>query len=100
MTDLRQLAGHLVPGRLVRGSDVQDGLRFGRDQTAASSAADVVLVYDHPALPSELRDRMYEHCRQNFPDERKPSDTEPSPADSSKPEESSPPASYGAPKSY
>ncbi|HSU12828.1 MAG TPA: hypothetical protein VLK66_01925, partial [Longimicrobium sp.] len=32
------------------------------------------LLYDN--IPSELRDRMYEHCRQNFPDERKPSDTE------------------------
>ena len=34
------------------------------------------LVYDHPRFPSELRERMYEHCRQNFPDERKPTDTE------------------------
>jgi fructose-bisphosphate aldolase, class II len=34
------------------------------------------IVYDHPALPSELRDRMYEHCRVNFPEERKPNDTE------------------------
>jgi fructose-bisphosphate aldolase class II len=32
------------------------------------------ILYDH--LPAELRDRMYEHCRQSFPDERKPSDTE------------------------
>jgi fructose-bisphosphate aldolase, class II len=34
------------------------------------------LLYDHPSLPAELRERMYEHCRQNFPDERKPTDTE------------------------
>ncbi len=34
------------------------------------------IVYEHPALPAELREQMYEHCRQNFPDERKPSDTE------------------------
>ena len=34
------------------------------------------LVYDHESLPGELRDRMYEHCRTNFPEERKPSDTE------------------------
>ena len=34
------------------------------------------IVYDHPQFPAELRERMYEHCRQNFPDERKPSDTE------------------------
>jgi len=34
------------------------------------------IFYEHPALPAELRERMYEHCRQNFPDERKPSDTE------------------------
>jgi fructose/tagatose bisphosphate aldolase len=32
------------------------------------------LAYDH--LPDELRERMYEHCRQNFPDERKAGDTE------------------------
>jgi len=32
------------------------------------------LVYDH--LPAELRERMYEHCRQSFPDERKAGDTE------------------------
>ena len=32
------------------------------------------ILYDH--LPAELRERMYEHCRQNFPEERKPSDTE------------------------
>ena len=32
------------------------------------------IAYDH--LPSDLRDRMYDHCRQNFPDERKAGDTE------------------------
>ncbi|HEV3049327.1 MAG TPA: class II fructose-bisphosphate aldolase [Longimicrobium sp.] len=32
------------------------------------------ILYDQ--LPAELRERMYEHCRQNFQDERKPSDTE------------------------
>ncbi|HEX2210149.1 MAG TPA: class II fructose-bisphosphate aldolase [Longimicrobium sp.] len=32
------------------------------------------LLYDQ--LPDELREQMYEHCRQNFPDERKPTDTE------------------------
>ena len=34
------------------------------------------ILYDHPALPDELRQRMYEHCRVSFPDERKPGDTE------------------------
>ena len=34
------------------------------------------LVFEHPALPAELRERMYEHCRVNFPEERKPTDTE------------------------
>jgi hypothetical protein len=34
------------------------------------------MVYDHPSFPAELRERMYEHCRQNFPDERKAGDTE------------------------
>lgn len=32
------------------------------------------LLYDQ--VPAELRERMYEHCRQNFQDERKPGDTE------------------------
>ncbi|HEX2077010.1 MAG TPA: class II fructose-bisphosphate aldolase [Longimicrobium sp.] len=32
------------------------------------------ILYDQ--LPEELRERMYDHCRQNFPDERKPTDTE------------------------
>ncbi|HEX5726392.1 MAG TPA: class II fructose-bisphosphate aldolase [Longimicrobiaceae bacterium] len=32
------------------------------------------LLYDQ--LPEALRGRMYEHCRQNFPDERKPDDSE------------------------
>ncbi|HEX8829702.1 MAG TPA: class II fructose-bisphosphate aldolase, partial [Longimicrobium sp.] len=34
------------------------------------------IVYDHPQFPAELRERMYEHTRQNFPEERKPGDTE------------------------
>jgi fructose-bisphosphate aldolase, class II len=32
------------------------------------------ILYDH--LPEGLRERMYEHCRASFADERKPSDTE------------------------
>jgi fructose-bisphosphate aldolase, class II len=34
------------------------------------------LVFDHPALPEDLRRRMYEWCSVNLPEERKPSDTE------------------------
>ncbi|MDR0787730.1 MAG: class II fructose-bisphosphate aldolase [Gemmatimonadota bacterium] len=34
------------------------------------------MLFDHPALPVELRERMYEHCRTAFPEERKPTDTE------------------------
>jgi fructose-bisphosphate aldolase, class II len=34
------------------------------------------LFYDHPAFPSELRDRMYEHCRTEFANERKGDETE------------------------
>ena len=34
------------------------------------------LLYDHASFPGELRERMYEHCRTSFPDERKPTDTE------------------------
>jgi fructose-bisphosphate aldolase, class II len=33
-------------------------------------------LYEHPAFPQELRERMYEHCRREFPEERKPGDTE------------------------
>ncbi|MEX2582017.1 MAG: class II fructose-bisphosphate aldolase [Gemmatimonadota bacterium] len=32
------------------------------------------ILYDH--LPDDLRERMYDHCRTSFADERKPSDTE------------------------
>jgi len=32
------------------------------------------IVFDH--IPAGLRERMYEHTRQNFPDERKAGDTE------------------------
>ncbi len=34
------------------------------------------IFFDHPALPAELKERMYGWCRTNLPDERKPSDTE------------------------
>jgi fructose-bisphosphate aldolase, class II len=34
------------------------------------------LLYDHPSLPDELRQRMYDHCRTSFPEERKSGDTE------------------------
>jgi len=34
------------------------------------------IVYEHPSLPEELRERMYEHCRMEFPEERKAGDTE------------------------
>jgi fructose-bisphosphate aldolase, class II len=33
------------------------------------------LLYDHPAFPEELRERMYAHCRSEFAEERK-NDTE------------------------
>jgi fructose-bisphosphate aldolase, class II len=33
------------------------------------------ILYEHPSLPDELRQRMYEHCRVSFADERK-NDTE------------------------
>jgi hypothetical protein len=32
------------------------------------------ILYDQ--IPGDLRERMYEHTRQSFPEERKPSDTE------------------------
>lgn len=34
------------------------------------------ILFDHPRLPEELRERMYGHVRENFASERKASDTE------------------------
>ena len=34
------------------------------------------MLFDHPSLPSDLKERMYEHCRTSFAAERKPNDTE------------------------
>lgn len=34
------------------------------------------IFYEHEKLPAQTRERMYEHCRTSFPEERKPSDTE------------------------
>jgi fructose-bisphosphate aldolase, class II len=34
------------------------------------------LFYEHPAFPAELRERMYEHCRTSFADERKSGETD------------------------
>jgi fructose-bisphosphate aldolase, class II len=34
------------------------------------------IFYEHSSLPEDVRQRMYEHCRVNFPDERKPTDTD------------------------
>ena len=34
------------------------------------------ILYEHPALPDELRERMYDHCRAEFANERKMDDTE------------------------
>jgi fructose-bisphosphate aldolase class II len=34
------------------------------------------ILFEHPSFPSDLRERMYEHCRTHLADERKPSDTE------------------------
>ena len=34
------------------------------------------ILLDHPAFPSELRERLNDFCRTNLGDERKPSDTE------------------------
>ena len=34
------------------------------------------ILFEHPEFPAELRERMYEHCRTNLTDERKPTDTE------------------------
>jgi fructose-bisphosphate aldolase class II len=34
------------------------------------------VLFDHPSLPSELRERMYDHCRTEFGTERGANDTE------------------------
>lgn len=34
------------------------------------------ILYEHPALPADLRERMYDHCRANFANERGAKDTE------------------------
>jgi fructose-bisphosphate aldolase class II len=34
------------------------------------------ILFEHPSLPGALRERMYEHCRTNLTEERKPSDSE------------------------
>ena len=34
------------------------------------------ILFEHEALPAELRERMYQYCRESFPEERKPGDTE------------------------
>lgn len=34
------------------------------------------LLFDHPSLPAELRERMYEHCRTELAGERGPKDTD------------------------
>ncbi len=34
------------------------------------------IVYEHPSFPEELRRRMYDFCRTDLTDERKPTDTE------------------------
>ncbi|WP_420128848.1 class II fructose-bisphosphate aldolase [Longimicrobium sp.] len=68
-----------MSGAVQHGASTLPQSAFGNFSTVETAEIHLAtnfqnIAYDH--LPSELRDRMYEHCRQNFPDERKAGDTE------------------------
>ncbi len=68
-------------GAVQHGASTLPPSAFGRFPEAETAEIHLAtnfqnIFYDHPELPADLRDRMYEHCRKEFPDERKPTDTE------------------------
>jgi fructose-bisphosphate aldolase class II len=70
-----------LAGAVQHGASTLPEKAFGRFPDAGTAEIHLAtnfqnLVFDHPALPGELRERMYEWCRTNLPEERKPSDTE------------------------
>ncbi len=71
-----QLAGAVQHGASTLPQSAFD--KFPEVQTAEIHLATNFqnIFYEHPALPAELRYRMYDHCRREFPEERKPGDTE------------------------
>jgi fructose/tagatose bisphosphate aldolase len=70
-----------LAGAVQHGASTLPAHAFGRFPDAGTAEIHLAtnfqnLVFDHPALPGDLRERMYEWCRTNLPEERKPSDTE------------------------
>ena len=70
-----------LAGAVQHGASTLPEHAFGRFPEAGTAEIHLAtnfqnLVFDHPALPGDLRERMYEWCRVNLPEERKPSDTE------------------------
>jgi fructose-bisphosphate aldolase, class II len=68
-----------LAGAVQHGASTLPSSAFGRFPDVETAEIHLAtnfqnLLYDH--LPGELRERMYEHCRQSFPDERKAGDTE------------------------
>lgn len=70
-----------LAGAVQHGASTLPEHAFGRFPDAGTAEIHLAtnfqnMVFDHPALPAELKERMYEWCRVNLPEERKPSDTE------------------------
>ncbi|MBB4634101.1 class II fructose-bisphosphate aldolase [Longimicrobium terrae] len=68
-----------MSGAVQHGASTLPQTAFGNFPTVETAEIHLAtnfqnLLYD--AIPDELRDRMYEHTRKSFPEERKPSDTE------------------------
>lgn len=70
-----------LAGAVQHGASTLPEHAFGRFPDAGTAEIHLAtnfqnMVFDHPALPGDLRQRMYDWCRENLADERKPSDTE------------------------
>ncbi|HEX6924158.1 MAG TPA: class II fructose-bisphosphate aldolase [Longimicrobiaceae bacterium] len=70
-----------LAGAVQHGASTLPEHAFGRFPDAGTAEIHLAtnfqnMVFDHPALPGDLRRRMYDWCRENLADERKPSDTE------------------------
>jgi hypothetical protein len=70
-----------LAGAVQHGASTLPESSFGRFPDAETAEIHLAtgfqnLCFDHPALPAELRETMYDWVRANLPEERKPSDTE------------------------
>lgn len=70
-----------LAGAVQHGASTLPEDAFGRFPDAGTAEIHLAtnfqnMVFDHPALPDDLRQRMYDWARENLPEERKPSDTE------------------------